>query len=181
MSTSIVPEYPGDERDLRISSAEAETLASKEPQVPPQKKQGVARIPSEVGFSTKYTVYFDDYTKSHYIKKFPRKYSQKAWDITELALRGFGESIELVLLTDQVKLIHTKSTLSIQKLYFSVAGTKVGYKDSCCRVILAIDSIHKSVTFLLVYHKDHLPGKGGETVQWQRIIEENFPEYSELI
>jgi hypothetical protein len=131
--------------------------------------------------SIKYTVHFDDFTKGHYIKKLVKKYKQKPWDITELALRSVGENIELMLQADQIKLIHTKDHVSIHKLYFSVAGTKVGYKDSCCRAIIAVDTKVQQVTFLLVYHKTHLPGKGGETVQWQRVIKENFLEYNELI
>ena len=131
--------------------------------------------------STKYKVDFDDHTKSHYIKKLVKKYKEKPWEITKSALRSFGESIELMLQTDQIKLIHQKDHISIQKLYFSVAGTKVGYKDSCCRAIVAIDSNTKQVTFLLVYHKTHLSGKGGETVQWQREIKNNFPEYLDLM
>jgi hypothetical protein len=131
--------------------------------------------------STKHAVHFDDYTKGHYIKKLVKKYNQKPWDVTELALRSFGENIEVMMGTDQVRLIHSKDHLSIHKVYFSVAGTKVGYTDSCCRAIIVTDSNKKLVTFLLVYHTTHLSGKGGETVQWERVIKDNFPEYALMI
>jgi len=131
--------------------------------------------------STKYTVHFADYTKSHYIKKLVKKYHQKPWDITERALKSLGENIEAMFESDQVRLIHVKKNLSIHKVYFSVAGTGVGYKDSCCRAIIVVDSEKKLVTFMLIYHKTQLPGKGGETMQWQRIIRENFPEYQGLV
>lgn len=131
--------------------------------------------------SIKHTVIFDEYTQRHYIKKFVKRHSQKVWDVTEIAMRNICMKAETALQTDQLRIIHTHENISVCKYYFTVAGTNLSYKHSCCRCILTIDDITKKVVVLLVYHKKDLSGKGGETVQWERIIKENFPEYKEMI
>ncbi len=131
--------------------------------------------------STKYSVHFDDYTRGHYIKKLIKKFSQKQWDVTERALLTMAENAEVMLQTEQVRTIHEKDGVRICKFYFKIAGTKDSYKTSCCRCIAEVNSNTAEVVFLLVYHKDFLPGRGSETDKWQRIVKDNFSEYCVLI
>ncbi|MBU0660715.1 hypothetical protein KKG22_00880 [Patescibacteria group bacterium] len=126
-----------------------------------------------------YFVSFEPFARRHYIKSFEKKY-RGAWDVTLRAITRQYERIDMLLKTDLADVIVDNTDIQIIKTMFSVVKTKVSPKSSGNRCILVVDNEGKKVAVLLVYHKNHL-GSGNETVNWKKLIKENYPEYSHLI
>jgi len=123
-----------------------------------------------------YSVIIEPFAERHYIKNFGKKY-HRAWDITLKALISQFERIDMLLQKDVVEIIVSSNDVKIIKSEFSVAGTHQSPKGSGNRCILAVNEAHKKVYVLLVYHKNDL-GHGNETVEWKKIIKDNYLKYS---
>lgn len=131
--------------------------------------------------STRYVVKFDDYTERHFIKNYKKKYSEKAWQITENAIRNSCMNFDELIQMDQCDEIVKLDKLLLCKLDFSVAGTGRSPKASGNRAIFVADCNTKKVKILLVYHKSDIVKSGNETVAWKKIVLANFPEYGEFL
>lgn len=131
--------------------------------------------------STKYAVVFAGYTERYFIKNFKKKYSERAWHITESAIRSFCSNFDELIALAQCETIGHEEDLRLCKLDFAVAGTGKSPKGSGNRCILVADVARQLVTILLVYHKCDIVRGGNETVAWKKHIKDNFPEYVELV
>lgn len=127
-----------------------------------------------------YRVYFEKYAGRHYIKDFEKKH-KGAWLTTRKALVSQFRNIDMLINSGRTNPpIHRTSDNQqwVVKHEFVVAGTKVSKKSSGCRVIAHVNDTEKTVSVLLVYHKDHCDKKSGETAWWKRLVKD---EYEELL
>lgn len=126
-----------------------------------------------------YDVIFTQFTQRYFIKSFRKKYKQ-AWNVTERALQKQYEYFDILFQKKAAETIIDSPDLKICKTNFTVAGTGTSAKKSGCRCIVAVHKDQKIVHVLLVYHKNNLP-KGNETVQWKKMVKDNYPEYRNLL
>ena len=131
--------------------------------------------------SSKYSVTFDDYTERHFIKNFRKKYSDRAWQFTETAIRAICANFEETVQLDQCDIICHLENFRLCKLDFSLAGTEKSPKASGNRCILVADVGKQTVHVLLIYHKSDIVKSGNETVAWKQIILSEFRQYKNLI
>ncbi len=126
-----------------------------------------------------YSVRIEQFAEKHFIKSFERKY-KGFWDVTLRAITAELERIDMLLQTNKAETIHDTGGVKIIKTEFKIAGSKESAKTSGNRCIVAWHPDKNYVTILLVYGKTDLGGHN-ETAEWERIIKDNYPEYSKLI
>lgn len=138
-----------------------------------------------------YAVFITDFAERHFIKVFVKKYKEKQWVVTLTAIKGIlarYHHIAPCLSGRQARHVSTLSTLDVIcpchdqmviKLDFAVAGTHTSPKASGNRLIAAVDVQAKAIHILLVYSKNEI-SPPHETVQWKRMIADNYPDFSEL-
>lgn len=129
----------------------------------------------------RYAVTFDEYTERFFIKKFKKKYSERAWQFTENAIRSACSNFDELIKTNHCDTISHHGDLRLCKLDFAVAGTGVSPKSSGNRCILVTNVSEKRVTIVLVYHKSDIVKSGNETTAWKQIVKEQFLDLSDLI
>jgi hypothetical protein len=125
-----------------------------------------------------YDVVFEPFAERHFIKTFARKY-KGAWNATlSFLVEEFkffdalsGKSIALT--------IADSKDIKMCKTEFKISGTPQSRHGSGNRCIVAIHKNTNKVCVLLVYGKTDLSGHN-ETLEWKRLIAENYPEYKEL-
>lgn len=123
----------------------------------------------------RYLVQFDPYTKNHFIKSITKRYSSRQWQATRKSLEFVLEHIDQHILTDKARTIHVSDAGRIVKLYFKIAGTKDSARRSGNRAIVFLDATLHTARILLVYSKKEIC-QPNETVKWQKVISEQFPE-----
>ena len=123
----------------------------------------------------RYLVQFDPYTKNHFIKSITKRYSSRQWQATRKSLEFVLEHIDQHILTDKARTIHASDVGRIVKLYFKIAGTNDSAKGSGNRAIVFLDDTLHITRVLLVYSKKEIC-QPNETVKWQKVISEQFPE-----
>ena len=123
----------------------------------------------------RYLVQFDPYTKNHFIKNITKRYSSRQWQATRKSLEFVLEHIDQHILTDKARTIHASDVGRIVKLYFKIAGTKASARGSGNRAIVFLDDTLHIARVLLVYSKKEIC-QPNETVKWQKVINEQFPE-----
>lgn len=112
------------------------------------------------------------------MKGFQKKYKNH-WDTTKRAIFASLERIDALLLTDRAETISSKGDFKLIKIKFRVDGTKESAKTSGNRCIVVCNTLKRNVAVLLVYGKTDLSGHN-ETVEWQKIVRDNYPEYNQL-
>lgn len=123
-----------------------------------------------------YRVIFEDYVSRHYIKDFEKKY-KGAWLTTRKALVSEFRNIDMLINSGRTNPpIHRTddNTQWIVKHEFIVAGLKESKKTSGRRIIAYVNDAERVVHILLVYQKDHVDKKAGETAWWERTIKEVY-------
>lgn len=123
-----------------------------------------------------YRVLFEDYTKRHYIKDFEKDY-KGAWLITKKAIESQFRNIDMLIDSGKTKPpVHRTPDNSqwIVKHEFVIAGRKESKKDGGRRAIVYVHDPEKTVRVLLVYNKDHVDKKAGETAWWERTIRNEY-------
>ena len=126
-----------------------------------------------------YSVKVQDFTESHFIKSFEKKYKTN-WSLTFMAIKEELKRIDnLIKNTDKAETIVDAGNIKIVKTKFRVIGTKESAKASGNRCIVSLNIDKKEVSLLLVYAKTDLSGKN-ETAQWQKIVKDNYYEYKGL-
>ena len=123
-----------------------------------------------------YSVRIETYAERHFIKTFERKYKNN-WDVTLKALIFQLEHIDSLLMTDKAEVIRDKGEVKIIKTKFKIAKSAESANSSGNRCVIAWHPKDRSVSILLVYGKTDLSGHN-ETVEWQTLIKENYPEYN---
>lgn len=123
----------------------------------------------------RYLVQFDPYTKNHFIKSITKRYSSRQWQATRKSLEFVLERIDQHILTDKARTIHASDVGRIVKLYFKIARTKDSARGSGNRAIVFLDDTLHIARVLLVYSKKEIC-QPNETVKWQKVINEQFPE-----
>ena len=123
----------------------------------------------------RYLVQFDPYTKNHFIKSITKRYSSRQWQATRKSLEFVLEHIDQHILTDKARTIHASDVSRIVKLYFKIAETKDSARGSGNRAIVFLDDTLHIARVLLVYSKKEIC-QPNETVKWQKVISEQFPE-----
>ena len=123
----------------------------------------------------RYLVQFDPYTKNHFIKSITKRYSSRQWQATRKSLEFVLEHIDQHILTDKARTIHASDVGRIVKLYFKIAGTNDSARGSGNRAIVFLDDTLHVARVLLVYSKKEIC-QPDETVKWQKVISEQFPE-----
>lgn len=130
--------------------------------------------------SSSYVVTVAKFTERHYIKDFSKKY-KGAWDITWHAIEKEFQNFNILFERNIAETIIDVQGIKICKTEFRVAGTKQSRHGSGNRCIVAVLADTSNVIVLLVYHKNHLNGKGNETAKWKNIIKKNHPEYKNIL
>ena len=126
-----------------------------------------------------YSVKVQDFTESHFIKSFEKKYKTN-WSLTFTAIKEELKRIDnLIKNTDKAETIVDAGNIKIVKTKFRVIGTKESAKASGNRCIVALNIDKKEVSVLLVYGKTDLSGKN-ETSEWKNIIKNNYYSYKDL-
>ncbi|HET8709350.1 MAG TPA: hypothetical protein VFL85_03655 [Candidatus Saccharimonadales bacterium] len=123
-----------------------------------------------------YRVVFEPYASRHYIKDFEKKY-KGAWLSTRKALVSEFRNIDMLINSGKTKPpIHMTTDKSqwIVKHEFVIAGRGESKKTSGRRVIVYVNDTEKVARVLLVYHKDHVDKKAGETAWWERTIKSEY-------
>jgi len=123
-----------------------------------------------------FKVSFSDFAKTHYRKKFRKKYSEKEWEITEKSIVLSLERAYQLKDTDRLDCIKFCEPYRLFKFEFAVAGTRESPKKSGNRIILFLDNEKGSIDILLIYHKDDLEKRNSETAAWKKLIQNNYPE-----
>lgn len=127
--------------------------------------------------SDAYIVEIEKYAERHYITGFKKKY-KGAWDITRRALEEEFKRVEtLIGINNFVETIYDCEEYLICKTEFRIAGTQESRHSSGNRCIIAAHKDTKKVRVLLVYGKGDVKGKH-ETVWWQSIVKETYPDYA---
>ncbi len=127
---------------------------------------------------TNYKVTIEEFAERHFIKAFSKKY-KGAWNITFSALIREFQNFDIILeKTIAEEISNKKADIVICKTEFKVSGTLESRHASGNRCIVAKHT--NKIVVLLVYCKNDL-GRGNETVQWKKIIKENYPEYRVLL
>ena len=127
--------------------------------------------------SINYAVTFEPFTERHFIRSFAKKY-KGAWDFTFRLLRQEFEQIDLLFLKNIAEIIVNTKDIKICKTEFKISGTNQSRHGSGNRCIVAIHENTNTISVLLVYGKTDLSGHN-ETLEWKRLIAENYPEYKE--
>lgn len=123
-----------------------------------------------------YRVYFEEYTKRHYVKDFEKKY-KGSWLTTRKALVSEFRNIDMLVNSGRTNPpIHRTGDNSqwIIKHEFVIAGLRENRKTSGRRIIAHVDNTNRVVRILLIYNKDHTDKKAGETAWWERVIRDEY-------
>ncbi len=127
-----------------------------------------------------YRVFFEAYTKRHYIRDFEKEY-KGAWLITRKALIDQFRNIDMLINSGKTKPPIHRTDDNIQwivKHEFVIAGRRESKKEGGRRAIVYVNDAEKIVKVLLVYNKDHIDKKASETAWWERTIK---GEYKSLL
>ncbi|MCY4577245.1 MAG: hypothetical protein OXB96_02350 [Candidatus Kaiserbacteria bacterium] len=130
--------------------------------------------------NAEYAVSFTPFSEKHYVKKFRKKYKD-AWDKTQTSIERSFRMFDTLLERGVARMIIDKRGIKICKTEFRVAKTTQSRHGSGNRCIVAMCAAEKQVIVLLVYHKSHLSGSGGETDAWKTLVKKNFLEYKDLL
>ena len=122
----------------------------------------------------RYSVIIQEYARRHFIKWFQKKYSGW-WQKTLDTICFMLERSDGLRDTDKAEIIYTSGKKHIIKGNFSVVWTRESPKTSGNRYIAFIDDDVRICEVLLVYSKNDVVGNH-ETVWWQWLVEDNFPE-----
>ena len=122
-----------------------------------------------------YQVTFEDYAVRHYLKKFRKKYRHQ-WSSTEDGIRNKLARIDTVIDNQRIEVIHCTDDRQelIVKDKFKIARSRNSAKTAGDRLIAHVDHRRRLVKVLLIYHKNDLPKKRGETSQWRMMINKNY-------
>jgi len=130
--------------------------------------------------STNYEVIIELFAERHFIKTFAKKY-KKDWDFTLSALIREFQSFDVILEKSIAEEITDRNAnIVICKTEFKISGTQESRHSSGNRCIVAIHKNTNKVCVLLVYNKNDLGG-GNETVNWKKVIKENYSDYSVIL
>ena len=133
-----------------------------------------------MNITNEYEVIFEPFTERHFIRTFAKKY-QGAWDTTLVFLIAEFKFIDALFLKSTAEYITNKDAkIVICKTEFKIAGTQESRHGSGNRCIVAIHKVENKICVLLVYHKNDLGG-GNETVNWKKIVRENYHQYSKIV
>lgn len=126
-----------------------------------------------------YSVQIEQFAERHFTKNFEKKYKTH-WEFTRRAIIAELERIDTLLLTDKAETICDVEGVKIVKTKFKIAGSKESAKTSGHRCVVAWYASTQSVAVLLVYSKTDFRSKN-ETVEWKKLVKENYPAYREMI
>jgi hypothetical protein len=124
-----------------------------------------------------YRVYFSEYSKRHYIKRFAKDYKGKRWLVTQDSIYQNLKRLHAIARTQQVDEIKKGKDCILFKYDFAVAQTNISPKASGNRCAVFLDVRKKRVDVLLVFGKSDLPKNKGET---QFMLDAIAAEFSEL-
>lgn len=129
----------------------------------------------------KYEVVFRPFTERHFIRTFAKKY-KGAWNKTLKSLVvefTFADVLFEKSIAETI-CISADNDIRICKTEFKILGTEFSRHASGNRCIIAVHKSTAAVHVLLVYSKGDIRGSN-ETVGWQTIIKDNYPEYRDLL
>jgi hypothetical protein len=128
--------------------------------------------------STSYAVTIEPFAERYFMRTFAKKY-KGAWDFTLSALEREFQSFDVILGKSIAEEITDRNAdVVICKTEFKISGTQESRHGSGNRCIVAK---HKNkICVLLMYHKNDL-GNGNETVNWKRMVKDNYPEYASML
>ncbi len=114
-----------------------------------------------------YSVLYSKYAKTHFLKKFQKKYSGKQWEFTEESIKQDLARLRMKNNTtqrgNQIDELKHKDCYWLAKYDFKIAKTMTSTKDSGNRCIVFINNDKDLLEILLIYHKDDIPKNKTET------------------
>ncbi len=128
-----------------------------------------------------YEVVFEPFTERHYIKTFAKKY-KSAWDITLSFLAKEFRFVDVLFSKSVAETICVSddNDIKICKTEFKILGTEASRHSSGNRCIIAVRKSTAVVHVLLVYSKGDIR-RSNETVGWQTVVKDSYPEYKDLL
>ncbi len=117
----------------------------------------------------------------HYAKNFQKKY-QVQWEVTLDSLKQLCTRIDSVYeleLCDEIKRV---GSLRLLKINFAIARSKQAPRASGCRAIIVSDDAKHTVKILIAYHKSDITHiNNNETLAWNALVSDLYPEYRNLL
>lgn len=125
-----------------------------------------------------FTVIRSKYSERHFLKDFLKKYGNRKWGATEIAI---FETLKRIFTYQQTALIDPinfsqEDNCGIYKLRFAIAGENKSLRDSY-RLIFFVDNKKELIEMLLIYGKRHCSKKQSETQWIKEQIKNNFSKY----
>ena len=124
-----------------------------------------------------YLVHIEPYAQSHFIKRFEKDYPGKRWTVTLDSIREDLKRVRALTRTSQVDELRHAGCYWLFKYDFAVALTNKSPKASGDRCLVFLDSSSHQLRILLLYGKDDLPKRIGETEYLNQVMKEHYPEY----
>lgn len=119
-----------------------------------------------------------DYSKSHYIKKFGKKY-KTAWRETLQFIEFMCWRPDRFLVRDSFNKIYSCESGYIAKWEFAVAWTNISPKNSWNRFIVYVDTENQETVLLMIYSKDNIKWSN-ETVWWEGEIKWAYKDICDM-
>lgn len=124
-------------------------------------------------------IIIEDFAKRNFIKSFEKKYKNH-WEVSFEAFKEILIRIDRFVENNKDRVIIDNNDIKIIKLDIRIFGTKDSARASGNRVIVAWYVNKKEVKILLVYSKNDISTKN-ETVEWKKIIKDNYKDYNGII
>lgn len=128
-----------------------------------------------------YRIFFSEYSKRHFIKRFAKDYPGKQWLVTQDSIFQDLKRIHALQNTQQVDQLKDGEGCRLVKYDFAVAKTNISPKASGNRCVLFLNTTSHRLDVLLVYAKTDLPKNCSETQYICICMKQKFPELWKLL
>jgi len=126
-----------------------------------------------------FPVFFSEYAKRHFLKRFQKDYRGKQWQITEDSIRQdlsrISNGVSDLQKTQQIDELWHDGEIWIFKYDFRIAKTNVSVKASGNRAVGIINNKTNRIDIVMVYSKTDLPKNMSETQFIKSAINQVFP------
>ena len=124
-----------------------------------------------------YRIFFSDYAKRHYIKRFAKDYPGKRWIVTQDSICQDLKRISVMQQSQQVDELKSGEGCKLFKYDFAVAQSGVSPKASGNRCIVFLGTNNHRQDVLLVYGKGDISKNQSETVFIETVVKTEFPDF----
>lgn len=131
--------------------------------------------------SEDYRIFFSDYAKRYYIKRFEKDYKGRRWDVTLDSIFQDLKRIHALQKGQQVDELNHGNGCKLFKYDFAIAQSGKSPKNSGNRCVALLDEKAHRIDILMVYGKGDIPKNMGETQFIRSTIKKSLPDIWERI